>query len=354
MHDRYFGWIAPYISIYMALGVVTLADSLRNRGVFWGTAIAIVIFQATGIAYFLGIFGEACAEVSASAEFARDVQTLIPAGTRICVNGGAGLAMNLPGHSIINIAGIVSPSMSWNKSPDENIEKFKHDPKTRFDYWLLDEPQTKEPWMPALLGRCIARQMFCGASSARFVLYEADWSVLDRAGTMPLRTNILAGVAGMKLVDQLDVGHGADETCHHRSVFTRVPGVVIEPCIVARTIETNRVVEVGEAVIGSETFTVRTVPHRPLRVVMRTASFLSTDVECADGVMRKRDFQMESPLRLRLFCGGDPIGIALPINPDAATFDEISFDIPADRIAGEKTEITLGGDHVALAYWFFQ
>ena len=68
-----------------------------------------------------------------------------------------------------------------------------------------------------------------------------------------------------------------------------------------------------------------------------------------------QDFQFTSPLRLRILVGGQIVReVSYKLEPGSENFHEIVFDVPAFAIKGDTLELTVGGDHIALDYWFYQ
>lgn len=369
--DRYLAWMTPFVLIYAALGLVAVADVLKNRALLIGGAVALAVLQASGAAFFLGLYGSACAETSALAMFARGtVENLKQAGqthehdgehSEECRHGykmmtvsESGLAYYMGGAEVINFTGIVSPHMKFVRSPVENVERLKHFPWRRAPLLMLTTAQTREPRFEPLVGRPLVMQDPLGVRDSTLGIYEADYSIFDRTGRGPLRADVLARIAGMTNVCNLEVGFGVLEQKMNRRVTTRTTSFVSEPFVTTRSIGTNRVMEVGEVVIGAESFTIPTLPGRALRCVMRTASSATVTIACADGTSRTRTFAFGPNLELEVLCGGQRFKLASKIDPDVDSFDEISFVLPAAVITGNETEITVAGDHAVFAYWFFQ
>lgn len=348
--DRYLGWITPFVCIYAAIGLAAVAGALRNRALLVGGILALAALQSAGAAFFVGVFGAVCADTAAMADFGREACRQIGKGRRICASGEAGLAFYLPGHSVANLQGIVSPQFAFDEIPEENIFKFGRDFP---DYFLLTDAQAKEPWIAPLVGKLRARQSASGSRSAILALHEADRAAAVDAGVVsadggspgarPRFADILRAVGGMELRPSDRAGS-----------FNRMPGGRLVPQVTVRFVGTNRVMSLERVIIGSESFAVATKPGRGIRAVMRTAPSAEASMACADGQMRVRNFDFASPLRLLVQCGGRTIQVERPIGQTRNSFDEIVFDIPAELITSNRTAITIGGDHVSLAHWFYQ
>jgi len=344
--DRYLGWITPFVCIYAAIGLVAIADALKNRALFAGGLVTLAILQAAGAAYFLGLFGAVCADTAALAAFGHQIDAKIARDAKICTVGEAGLAFYLPGRIVWNLNGIVSPEFAFTKSPVENIEKLTS-ARGMPDFLLITGDQAGESWLAPLVGPPVAQQADAFSRTTGLALHRFNGAVL--ANTLKMRPATVLPVQDLSCVDSIEIGGPCD-----RTVFTRLPGVLLEPFAATGMLETNRVMEVGEVVLGSETFAVKTTRGKLLRVVMRTACSATTSLACADGISRTKTFDFATPLRLNVQCNGGTIEVERPINQDKHSFDEITFDIPAELIRDSRTTITIGGDHVALAYWFFQ
>jgi hypothetical protein len=108
--------------------------------------------------------------------------------------------------------------------------------------------------------------------------------------------------------------------------------------------------EACRVVIGEERFHIRTRPGKPLVIVMRTTLKANAQVQ-----RHEQEFSFGSPLTLIVFAGKQKAGEhILDLREKEDLIEEVILEIPAELITGTETEITAGGDHISLGYWFYQ
>jgi hypothetical protein len=124
--------------------------------------------------------------------------------------------------------------------------------------------------------------------------------------------------------------------------------------LVTGNVGTNVIVEVGRAIIGSESMTIRATPGQPLRVLFRTTSTVALRLRNG-GSQGAYSFSFNSPLKLRIHVDEKEAGYhEILIQEEKDVFSEISFTIPAEAITQPRPRITLYGDHASFAFWFYQ
>ena len=135
-----------------------------------------------------------------------------------------------------------------------------------------------------------------------------------------------------------------------------MPDHICRPCIASRRIGGLRVTEVGQPVIGWDEFRVQApLPGQPMRVVMRTTLDATCMVIRATEKFVGEGMHLRSPLQIRPIVNGRTLpaaALAVTVDPDA--FSECILDIPGEYITANPVEIAFAGDHIALAYWFYQ
>jgi hypothetical protein len=222
----------------------------------------------------------------------------------------------------------------------------------RFEAWLLPIDLTRGQWWSAMVGEPIALEAPVFGAANALALYAADWRALD--GCLQPRTREARRIVrGMRPIDRLDIGYEADEARTGYEVYTRVSGARLLPFAEAAELAGERVAEVGRVVLGSETFRVRALPGRPMQVVMRTARTARAHINKPGVGIEEQTFTFVSPLELLVFLEGRPLRQA-SVELAAEGFTEATFEIPASAIRSDSIELTIGGDRVSLAYWFYQ
>jgi hypothetical protein len=114
------------------------------------------------------------------------------------------------------------------------------------------------------------------------------------------------------------------------------------------------VFDVGRAVLGSDSLTLRVRPGVPLKVVLRTTD--KAEVLMVRGAQEKsQTITFCSPLKMRVQVDGADAGLYdLTLDSDEKTFSDVSFVLPAEAIKHAVPRISFCGDHAAFAYWFYQ
>jgi len=106
----------------------------------------------------------------------------------------------------------------------------------------------------------------------------------------------------------------------------------------------------GRAILGSESFRIRTRKDADLVVVMRTASSVNANVMRASG---SGQFGVEIAEAGIIVDTGGQQSARVAFRPRPG-WDERSFRIPGRFLSDGSTSITLAGRYAAFFYWFFQ
>jgi hypothetical protein len=305
--------------------------------------LALGVFQAGGAGGLLSVFGTASLMSQQNYEDAQAAHLGLPKGAKL---GGvtSSSAYAFPGRRFVHLAGIYSPDM-LTPSMVTNLERMKARPELRFDCWVLTGNNT------LIRGGDVAA--LCGERAPIGIdgahLAPARWEALDRA-CQPLK----ADVGAWALADSLDVGCPEDEARCGYETYSRFHGARFEPCAVSWGTGTNAVFDVGRAVLGSDSLTLRVRPGVPLKVVMRTAA--KAEVLMVRGAQEKgQTFTFCSPLKMRVQMDGVDAGLfEVVLASDEKTFSDVSFVIPAEAVKHASPRISFCGDHAAFAYWFYQ
>lgn len=353
-YDRYVTWMMPLAAAYMAMGIYRISEAASRQ--HWRPWLigGMLLWQAAGLGFLTMEYLGDCSRGGTNAAFFKSLGEKFPTGTGLGMNSGAGIKYIFPQYRIVNISGIETPEFAHRHPTTTNMEMLKHDPKLRFDYWLLPAATSPNDWFGAAIGEQIVAEVPAIGARNTHSLYRADWQKFDDA--IGIRSEAAKqAVAGMTLVDSLDVGWIADETAHGYEIFNRIPGTLIRPYVQVASCGGALVMEVSRVIIGSESFRVSAEQGKNLRIVMRTHLSGQPVTHKAGDEPSPQEFNFSSPLGLILVVDdGDPIRAGLTISGDKTTFVEAILDIPGEKIQTSNPLITIGGDHISCSYWFYQ
>jgi len=344
--DRYLVWLLPVWLVYMAGGVIWVARRFPDCGFRLLPFLIVAGFQGVGAVWLATTYYYGAVSSQQNYDFAKDAHALLDDGASL--GGTSHLAYGFPGRRVMNISGIYSPDL-FVKDQVLNLERFKHRPALRFDYWSFSSEAAviENTKVETLCGPVVAW------SADKSNIRRACWDVLDRT-LMPARAEGFGEGDGWRLTDRLDVGYPEDEKRCGYTTYSRFYRTRYAPFGVSGYVGTNTLFEVGRVVIGGDSMTVRLCPQQPVRVVLRTLAKAETEVQVALDSERQK-FTFESPLKLRVHVDGKEAGLfALPLSTNETAFSEIAFTLPAESIQNPSPRLTVYGDHVALAYWFYQ
>lgn len=347
--DRYLVWLLPVWLVYMAGGVVWVARRFPDCRFRPLPFLIVAGFQGVCAVWLASTYYFGSLPSQQNYDFAKDAHALLEKGASL--GGTSHLAYGFPGRRMMNISGIYSPDL-FVKDQVLNLERFKHQPALRFDYWSFssEAPVIENTKIETLCGPAVAW------SADKSNIRRACWGDLDRALTPVCADGAGGEVVGWRLADRLDVGYPEDEKRCGYATYSRFFRAVYAPFGAGGFAgsDTNTLFEVGRVVVGGDSMTVRLSPRRPVRVVLRTLAKAETEVRVALDSERQK-FSFESPLKLRVHVDGKEAGLfALPLSTNEAAFSEVAFVLPAEAIQTSSPRLTVYGDHAALAYWFYQ
>lgn len=360
MFDRYFGWWMPVYIAYIVIGLTavcswvgrTVSEQAGKRA-FLGATILLVGFQAVGFVFFTAQFIVAKLEVSDRIEFGRAIHAQLPEPATIGVLSGSGMAYYMPGRELSNLSGIVTPQFVPRSHMLENIELLKHRDDLRFDYWFIQSTRTNTPGFSPLIGELLSVQTSGIDADFRFALHATDWTAIS-APEEPFTRRAKDAVAGMNPADRLDVGYAVDEISHEYVSYDRRPLTRLQPFAIGRSVNGVQRVEVGRVIIGSETFSMKTRPGQEARLILRTLPSAETLTAGADGNISSMGYTFGDPLELILLADGEQVvRQSYPLQIVEGEFAEIVFEIPGSFINSDRTQFTVGGDHISLGYYLY-
>jgi hypothetical protein len=356
--NRYLMWAFPALLALAAVGLGLLARRLapaepdRDRPVFVAFAALFVALGALSVARFAALYGEMAGEINRrDVAAARWIKAHLPPGVPIA-NLASGVEF-LTGHRAVNLHGVTTAAFFGNRTAEREantVEALARLPAAERPQYLLTSVSRQES-SPVMRELVEEPPLFRGASLGdELLVYRLRYAPLD-SGRQPLTAEAAAAVAGRTLVDRLNVCDARDERAHayaHRSRLgdlelngvARVAGYAAGP----------RVADAGRAIVGGESFTLRTQPGREAVLVLRTAASVDVVVLRASGVA---SVPLEFPQAAVDFSvGGRRLGRAsFAARPG---WDEMVLRIPAEMITGATSRFDLTGRYAAFQYWIYQ
>lgn len=353
-NDRYLGWILPFWMVYITIGVYELHKRVKARFFMPICATLLIGYQALSLTYFATDAYAVAVELEKEKDFTEQIRNTIPAEQNFGSTAGSSLSFWLPNYRVYNLSGITSPDFFHPQSRQQScriIDQIKHHPELRFDNWLLlmsDQTQ----WIQPFIGERVLLDMDSAlASTLTYVIYKAKWDTLD-GGSVPMSSTLQ--INERKLVDALDVGYLQDEASHDYRCITRLKNTNIPMIATTTKLGEKDYSESGRIVIGSETFKPNNLfPDKSLLIVLRTSSTAEGLIFLGKQSSRIENLQFKDTLSLRVFVEGNELYVP-PLEICEEGFSEVTIEIPANYIQNESPKITIIGDHISYAYWFYQ
>jgi hypothetical protein len=345
--DRYLAWVFPIWLLYAAEGATWLKRHAHIASRFTSLPVWVLIgYQSITAFWMLCCFDFNSQVSNQKYEAFKTLDTLLPKDATV----GAFLApaYTFPGRRLMHLPGIYSPDLLVPETHMiVNLDKLKHEPSLRFDYWLLDPDMAS--WLDQKTNVFFNTRIPVTLDS--FFISKADWTGLNLS-LNPLE--ISSQPSEWREIDRIDIGYIKDEKRCDYSEFSRFYRAMYYPFVMIGQAGTNMVADVGRAILGSESLTLRVTPNQPLRVILRTTS--TTFIRFRNGAVQGTStFSFNSPLKLRVHIDDKEAGYyEIPINEKNDTFSEIVFTLPAETITQPNPRMTIYGDHASFAYWFYQ
>jgi hypothetical protein len=355
-NDRYLGWIMPLWILYIAIGITEIARRLRVRHFAVLCICLLGLYQAVSLAYVAGSTYSAAVRMEYMRNFGARIGETFNTSVRFGSTAGGGINYSMPGHKVYNLWGVTAPDFFVSQDGmqlQRLVDHLKHHPELRFDYWISTEHFLEEaPWLKPLVGSMVLQDTDTAIISDKaYGVYEPRWETFEGGG---LPVTLGDATAALTLVDALDVGYIPHETGHDYATALRLKNARVPLIASTAALGSETYSETGRIVLGSESFTVHSArPGSPLLVVLRTGRQTGGDLIFGRQHMAINRLELNEKLKLRLFV--DEREVPCPeadISGDG--FREIAFRIPAEYIQSDRPRLTVVGDHVSFAYWFYQ
>jgi hypothetical protein len=259
----------------------------------------------------------------------------------------------LTGHHALNLHGVTSAAFFGNRTAEREADTFEalgRLPEAERPQYLVSSVSAQAA-LPTMREIVEEPPLFQTTSHGdELVVYRMRYDVVGR-NARPWLERSAAAVQGLAMVDRLNVCDTADERAHGHRFDSRLGDVRLFGA--ARIDDYDggpRVADGGRVVLGSESFDVATTPGKSLLVLLRTSGSATVNV------LRPGDtgnFALElREAGLAVTVDGRPYR-RLTFTP-GERWDEVAFEIPAERVTRPRTRLELRGRYAAYYYWFYQ
>ncbi|VGO20908.1 hypothetical protein [Pontiella sulfatireligans] len=356
-YDRYLAWVFPVWTWYILIGAFQL-NLRQNSRFFLPVCCTLIIgYQLISLTFVFSHKFSTTTSLNQQKNFAKKIDKLLPPEARLgSMVGGSGILYYIPEHKLYNLLGILSPDFfdaDFSNDPARIIDRLKHRPELRFEYWLgYSKREIARKWAQPLMGNAILIDTDTALSNPRaLAVYPAKWEALDGG-----ETPVLIGeqLKGLQLIDSLDIGYCPHERAHSYTEYSRLKNTIINLCTKYAKLDDKPYSEVGRIIMGSESFTIHnTIPGKPVRMVLRSSRSAAGKCFVGRQTSSIEHLEMNNPLTLGIYI--DDVAAAWPtVSIPNAEFQEVVLDIPAAFVTGTELDVEIAGDHISYAYWFYQ
>ena len=335
--DRYLIWIIPVCTIFTAHGVCFAEDRMpiHIRRI---PSVLVAVFSLIGCIACQCYFSQMCSSVDTERLYSKDCESIMPKGASV---GGFPCASSyfFSARRFSQLTGIYSPEFV-PQDIMENVERLRHNPESRFEYWLSSADLT------SIVGsQCVdvlGEVLLPGPSG--MTLMKADWKAFDSTMT--------SAIEGLNLVAKVDVGYAADESSANYHVITRWGYPEFDSFAQVGKLGERTIIDVGRVILGGDEMSVSLRPGCDVTVVLRL--WPKHTVHQSVGVgNNKIDCEFANPLRINISVDGAVVGLA-EVSYATNAFSDVVVKIPGSAIKNPVSRIGFLGDHIVFGYWFYQ
>ena len=342
--DRYLAWILPLYILFLAEGLMLFAEHFRR--VLPGAIVPIagcLIFFCFSAFVSICIFSEGAASTDRIRRFAHEIDHCISPTASVGSFGACGVAYILNQRTFYNLSGIYSPEF-FVKTKAATYEILKHNPRARFDYWVLF-PEEFASIPPVFRDACFGENVLTGPDG--YEVRQANWTAYDHA-----RTPHVDIPPDKHLVCHVDVGHEADELASNYEIIDRYGRPPTVPFIIIDDLAGKTAIDSARLLIGGDAMNLPLEQGKDVMVIMRTYP-THTETRSHEGRKISCDYAFANPLKMNIQVDGKDI---FPVSVPYATngFTDVSFTLPASAIEHSPCRLSLLGDHISAGYWFYQ
>ncbi len=349
---RLIAWTIPVLLVFFAGCVGGICAAYPNVPRLF-VAAPLILWQIATVAYYGLRLHEGSVQVESRIAFVREATEALPPGARVGMKGATGFVVAANGLAATNIVSYTSADFDLDGCTSCALEVLKREPGTRFDAWLLYEPDSAMLIAARTSGDTIAVQRPDFGPANAFTLFHTDWTMLD-AGLEPVGASALRALRDRTLAERLDVGYPPDERRLNYRIDQAEPDVRIQPFGMSGHVEGIEMLETGRTVTGTERFEVPVDPKKPLVVVVRAAVTAPVQVyEGRGGWSGSIDMPFESAV-VSISIDGNPAGAISLSRNGTDHFTEKAFTIPVQMLTSTPARFEVSGNHHSLAWWFYQ
>lgn len=340
--DRYLAWVLPIIFVFIGEGVVyftSIAEKIRFSK--WLPIGFVFIFALLSMFSFICMFYSTSISTDRLRIFAKICYSHLGDGPSVASSRYTGLAYEFGTNRFVSFSGVYSP-VFLQKYNSSKIEILKHNPKSRFDYIILDTIKEYSELSDAdkkiVFGETIA------AGPDNFELRKMNYDWCERA------MSHIEIPEGLTLVTKVDVGHKEDEVAHSYKLYSRYGGHRGIPFVVAGPLNDKEpILEGARLVVGSDEMRLNEIdPDKDVFVVMR--SILKADAIWNESYV---NVSFNKDLDIDVFINDNYAGRQrLTFNDNGIS--DATFVIPKGLLNASTITLRIGGDRIACGYWFYQ
>jgi hypothetical protein len=360
--NRYVMWAFPTVHILAAVGLgafvrlLARGDAALQKSLFRAGAAVALLLGLLATTRFAVTYGGMAGDV-----YRRDVE----AAAWIVRNLPPGVAMAnmatsveyLTGHRNLNLHGVTSPRFFGNRTAEREAgvwESLARLPEAERPTHLITTAATQESF-PTMREIALLPPLYQTNSFLdEILIFRMHYDLVGKSARMFLPESLQA-VSGLVEVDRLNVCDSADEAAHSYRFKSRLGNLPLHGTarIARYSVEgapEEVVADGGRAILGHESFRIRTRKDADLVVVMRTSSSVNANVLRASG---SGQYGVEIAEAGIVVDTGGQESARVTFRPRPG-WDERSFRIPGRFLSEGTTTITLGGRYAAFFYWFYQ
>ena len=337
--DRYVVWMLPIPILFVSEAILYIERRWMPPTLCKLPSVLVVTAASIGSLGLVFIFHSVCQHVDSTRHFSHDCEKIMELGKSFGCDSECGLAYCFSARRCAHIGGIYSPEFS-PKDIAENIERLRHHPELRFDYWILSSGIIN------YFGKSGIEKM------GEVLLSGPDGKSLAKADWSPFEIPDVDKYKDLPLVASVEVGYTAEEEDVDYKVITRWGYEVFMPFVQCGELGTKFIVDVGRVILGGDEMSVPLKPGMdaivvmrtwPSHVVNRTTGYPSRPIDCA----------FSNPLKFNIAVDGNVVDTA-EISYATNSFSNVAFKIPGVAIKNPVSRIGFLGDHITFGYWFYQ
>lgn len=364
--NRHLMWALPTVHVLVAVGLGAMthrfasSDAARESRLFAAGAALILVLGALSTARFASIYGQLAGDMyRREGRTAEWISQNLPQSA-VVANLGTSIEY-LTGRRSLNLHGVMTPAFFGNQPSEREAGMFESLARLP----MADRPTHLLTTVRVLDAEASLRELIAPPELYRstsfgdeLVVYALRYDLVDR-NRQPYLPGTLQAIAGLTRVDEINVCESASERAHSYQFQSGSGDLHLHGTVHiasyhltgAGGTREQTVIDAGRAILGRESFDVRTSAERDLVVVMRTAADIDVGIQRTDGRPRQSNVQFPEAI-VRVGSQGRHIS-DVRLRPQPG-WDEAILRIPHDALREGKTRLVLSGRYASFYYWFYQ